>query len=256
MRKKIVVIIPARMAASRFPGKPLANIAGLPMIEHVRRRASLCTFLDGVYVATCDDEIRRVVESHGGKVIMTSPAHERCSDRVEEAASGLDADIVVNVQGDEPLILPESVQDVANPLDERDDLLCSCLIYPITDSSELGNPNIVKAILDRNHRVMYLSRASIPFFKVKESCPLYKESGVRAFEQEFLHTYAKLPPTPLERVESVDMMRVLEHGYTLQGVVTPHVTVGVDIPGDVARVEEALRKDGTQRALHERILKL
>ena len=111
--KKTIVIIPARIASPRFPGKPLANILDLPMIEHVRRRVSLCDFVNGVYVATCDEKIKEVVESYGGKVIMTAATHERCTDRVEEAASILDSDIIVNVQGDEPLILPEAVQVVA-----------------------------------------------------------------------------------------------------------------------------------------------
>lgn len=252
--KKAAVVIPARMASTRFPGKPLASIAGLPMIEHVRRRASLCEGVD-VCVATCDEEIRRVVEGFGGRVIMTADTHERCSDRVEEAAHRLDADIVVNLQGDEPLIAPEAVLAVARPLAEREGLPCACLIYPIEDRSELANPNIVKAILDQHDRVIYLSRASIPYFKVSDACPLYKESGVRAFDRRFLHQYAKLPPTPLETVESVDMLRVLEHGYVLQGVVVNDTTLGVDVPEDVSKVEAVLQQDEKQKALHERILR-
>ena len=251
--KKIVVIIPARMGSSRFPGKPLARILGLPMIEHVRRRVSLCDFVRGVYVATCDDEIREAVESFGGKVIMTADTHERGTDRVEEAASSLDSDIIVNVQGDEPLILPEAVQDVVRPLAERDDVLCSCLIYPITDPDEVNDINVVKAVLDQNNWVMYFSRSPIPHFKVNEDYPLHKESGIRAFQKGFLHQYSKLAQTPLERAESVDMLRVLEHGYKLLGVVTPYVTYGVDIPEDIARVEKLLVEDKTQRMLYERI---
>jgi len=254
LKKKIAVIIPARMASSRFPGKPLANILDLPMIEHVRRRVSLCDFVNDIYVATCDEKIREVVESYGGKVIMTAATHERCTDRVEEAARVLDSDIVVNVQGDEPLILPRAVQDVARPLAERDDALCSCLIYPITNLDDLNNINVVKAVLDRNDWVMYFSRSPIPNFKTNEDYPLHKESGIRAFQTGFLHQYSRLAPTPLERAESVDMLRVLEHGYRLLGIVTPYVTYGVDTPGDIAKVERWLIEDETQRMLYERIL--
>jgi 3-deoxy-manno-octulosonate cytidylyltransferase (CMP-KDO synthetase) len=254
--RSTVVIIPARMAATRFPGKPLAMILDLPMIEHVRRRISLCTSVDDVYVATCDSEIREVVESYGGKVIMTADTHERCSDRVEEAATHLDADIVVNVQGDEPVIFPESVDAVVKPFIMSDEVSCSTLVYPIADRDELTNPNIVKAAVNIKNQVMYLTRASIPYFKISADCPLYKESGVRAFRREFLHQYARLSPTPLETVESVDMLRVLEHGFELIAVVTPHVTLGVDVPEDIAIVEKLLREDETQRNLYERILSL
>jgi len=251
--KRVVVIIPARMGSSRFPGKPLARILGLPMIEHVRRRVSLCDFVSGVYVATCDDEIREAVESFGGEVIMTADTHERGTDRVEEAASSLDSDIIVNVQGDEPLILPEAVQDVVRPLAERDDVLCSCLIYPITNPDELNDTNVVKTVLDQDSQVMYFSRSPIPHFRVNQGYPLHKESGIRAFRKGFLHQYSKLAQTPLERAESVDMLRVLEHGYRLLGVVTTRATCGVDIPGDIARVEKLLTEDEEQRMLYERI---
>ena len=253
---KTVVIIPARMAATRFPGKPLANILNLPMIEHVRRRVVLCTSVDDVYVATCDEEIKAVVQSYGGKVIMTADTHERCSDRVEEAATHLDADIVVNVQGDEPVIFPESVDDVVKPFITNNGVLCSTLVYPINDRDELTNPNIVKAAVNNKNQVMYLTRAAIPYFKASADCPLYKESGIRAFRRDFLHQYSRLSPTPLETVESIDMLRILEHGYELIAVVTPHVTLGVDIPEDIALVEKVLREDDTQRNLYERILSL
>jgi len=251
-----VVIIPARMGSSRFPGKPLARILDLPMIEHVRRRVSLCDFIDDVYVATCDDEIREVVESYGGKVIMTASTHERATDRIEEAASGLEADIIVNAQGDEPLILPEAIQDVAAPLARRDDALCSCLIYPITNQNELQDVNIVKAVLDRNNRVMYFSRSPIPHRRTSEDYPLYKQSGIMAYQKEFLHQYSRLAPTPLEKAESVDMLRILEHGYKILGVVTPYVTAGVDIPDDIAKIEKLLAEDDRQRAFYERTLSL
>lgn len=256
LKKKTTVIIPARMASSRFPGKPLAKILGLPMIEHVRRRVSLCDFIDDVYVATCDEEIREVVESFGGKVIMTATTHERCTDRVEEAAAALNSDIIVNVQGDEPLILPELVRDVVKPLEEREDVLCSCLIYPITNPDELNDANVVKAVLDRNNWIMYFSRSPIPHFKTNENFPLYKQSGTMAFQKDFLHQYSRLAPTPLEKAESVDMLRILEHGYRILGVVKSYTSIGVDIPGDVLRVEKIITSDELQKEYYSRIINL
>ncbi len=252
-RKKVVVMIPARMGSSRFPGKPLAKILDLPMIEHVRRRVALCDIADEIYVATCDDEIRDVVESYGGKVIMTADTHERCTDRIEEAAVNLDSGIVVNVQGDEPLILPQAVQAVAQPLTEHEEELCSCLVYPINDLAELKNVNVVKTVLAQDNHIMYFSRSPIPHFKVYEGCLIYKQSGIMAFQKEFLHEFSRLSPTPLEKAESVDMLRILEHGYRIMGVITPYAIQGVDIPEDITRVERVLSEDETQRNLYERI---
>ncbi len=255
-RKKVVVIIPARMGSTRFPGKPVAKILGLPMIEHVRRRVSLCDFIDDVYVATCDEEIRELVESFDGKVIMTAATHERATDRVEEAATGLDADIIVNVQGDEPLISPELVRNVVKPLEERDDVLCSCLIYPITNPDELDDVNEVKVVLNQNNWVMYFSRSPIPHFKTNENYPLYKQSGTTAFQKGFLHQYSRLAPTPLEKAESVDMLRILEHGYRILGVVNPYACTGVDIPSDILRIERIMTDDELQQKYYSRIIHL
>ncbi len=251
---KIVVVIPARTASSRFPGKPLVDILGLPMIEHVRRRVSLCKDID-VYVATCDDEIRRVVEAHGGKVIMTSDKHLRCTDRIEEAATNLDADIVVNVQGDEPTVLPQAVIDVSTPLLKKDTFQCTCLIYPITDLSELKDGNIVKTVISQTNSILYFSRSSVPYLRENCGIQFYKQSGIMAFRKDFLHRYSGLPPTPLEIAESVDMLRILEHDYKILGIPTAQISIGVDIPADVRIVETILKEDETQNKLYEQIRK-
>ena len=255
MKRRIVAIIPARMAASRFPGKPLAKILGLPMIEHVRRRVALCNIIDDVYVATCDDEIREVVEKNNGKVIMTSKKHERCTDRVEEAARTLQADIVVNVQGDEPLIMPESIERLVEPFSTRANIQSACLIYPIANSDDMEDINTVKAVMAQDGFVLYFSRSGIPNFKrgVRGQC--FEQSGIMAYQKEFLHVYSKLSQTPLERSESVDMLRILEHGYRIYGVIENHPTVEVDIPGHVANVEAVISHDAAQKALYEKILK-
>lgn len=254
-KKKITVMIPARMGSSRFPGKPLVKIMGLPMIEHVRRRATFCDLADDVYVATCDEEVREAVASYGGKVIMTADTHVRCTDRIEEAAANLDTDIVVNVQGDEPLLMPQVIQEAVQPLLERDDVLCTCIVYP-ADISELPDVNVVKVVLDRNNWIMYFSRSPIPHFKTNENYPLYKQSGIMAFRKEFLHRYAQLTPTPLEKAESVDMLRILEHGYKLLGVVTPYAGIGVDVPDDIRKVEEFITSDEMQKGYYSRLMEL
>lgn len=252
---KIIAVIPARMSATRFFGKPLAKILDLPMIEHVRRRTKLCEILDDVYVATCDDEIKKVVELSGGKVIMTSKLHERCTDRVEEAVRNLEADIVVNVQGDEPLIAPDMIEKLVEPFEHSDDIQAACLIYPIVELVDLEDLNTVKAAIGMDNSIMYFSRSAIPNFKRGEKSNFFKQSGIMAYRKNFLHKYSKLPQTPLERAESVDMLRILEHGYRIYGVIMDNVTIEVDIPEHISKIEEAILQNKNQRAYYERILK-
>lgn len=254
--KKIIAIIPARMGSTRFPGKPLAKIFDLPMIEHVRRRIKMCKILSEVYVATCDDEIKKAVESFGGKVIMTSKSHERCTDRIEEAARSLESDIIVNVQGDEPLITPIMIEKLVEPLVLNDDIQASCLVYPIIDLSNLEDINTVKAVMDLKHSIMYFSRSGIPNFKQGKEADTFEQSGVMAYKKDFLHTYSQLAPTPLECAESVDMLRIIEHGYKIYGVIWDDATIQVDMPEHISNVEEAILKDKSQKVFYEKILKL
>ncbi len=156
--QKIAAIIPARMGSSRFPGKPLVKILGLAMIEHVRRRALRMDFIDEVIVATCDQEIQTLVESHGGRVIMTSNTHERCTDRIEEAARQLSAEIIVNIQGDEPMVAEDAIRRVIEPFENAKSLNCSCVIYPITEDLEFHSVNIVKTVLSLEKKILYFSR--------------------------------------------------------------------------------------------------
>jgi 3-deoxy-manno-octulosonate cytidylyltransferase (CMP-KDO synthetase) len=241
----IMCIIPARMASTRFPGKPLALILGLPMIEHVRRRVALCAAVSDVIVATCDDEIRQVVEKAGGRVIMTKDTHERCTDRVAEAAAALKADIVVNIQGDEPLVQPGMVEDVIGPLLKDPALPASNLVTRITDSREFADENVPKAVMNLAGDLLYISREPIPSARKADSSgyPKFKQLGIIAFRSEFLQAFARLAPTPLEQVESVDMMRAVEHGYRVRMVETQGATIGVDVRGDIARAEKALASD-------------
>ena len=255
MKKKTIVVIPARMASSRFPGKPLAGILGLPMIEHVRRRALLAEGIDEVVVATCDQEIMDAVMENGGRAVMTADTHERSTERVEEAMGSLEGDVVVVAQGDEPLLIPESLQQVSAPFQEDSSLESVSLLSPLEGEADYGNPNIVKAACDISGYILFYSRAAIPFYQKAGTCPIYRETGIRAFRRDFLHEYVNLPETPFERVESVDMLRLLEHGHRVLGVPTDYATMGVDHPEDVAIAEEAIEKDEMQRKLYERIVK-
>jgi len=250
----ITVVIPARMASSRYPGKPIVPILGLPMVEHVRRRALLSEGIDLVVVATCDRDIKDVVEAAGGRAVMTKDTHERCTDRVEEAMQHLSGDVVAMVQGDEPLLMPEAVTRVVQPLLNDPDLDVVNLLSPLESAQDYGNPNIVKAVCDLRGNVIYLTRAPVPCFREQLAVPVFRQTGIMAFRASFLPRFSALPETPLERAESVDMLRVLEHGIRIAGVVANYVTFGVDRPGDVGLIESVLRNDSTQRALFNRII--
>ena len=254
IQNMITVVIPARMASSRYPGKPLELILGLPLVEHVRRRALLAQSVDCVAVATCDESIKDAVEAYGGCAVMTRDTHERCTDRVEEAMQELSGEICVMVQGDEPLLVPEAIAQVVQPLLDDPGLEVVNLLSPLQSPDDYANPNIVKAACDRRGNVIYLTRAPIPHFKQPLSVPVYRQTGIMGFRAAFLPRFSALPETALEKAESVDMLRLLEHGIRLGGVVAGYTTLGIDRPCDVELVESVLRKDPAQRALFERIL--
>ncbi len=241
---KTLAIIPARMASSRFPGKPLASILGLTMIEHVRRRVALSPDIDEVIVATCDLEIKEEVEKYGGHAVMTADTHERCTDRIAEAAETLDADIVINVQGDEPLVRPEMFGPLLAPL-QAEDLPCTNLMVEIRTDTDFESPNVVKAVCDLSGNALYFSREPIPSVKKAggQRFKRYQQLGIIAFRKLFLHEFAELPPTPLEIIESVDMMRALEHGYPVRMVLTPSPAIGVDTPNDLERAIKLMQED-------------
>jgi 3-deoxy-manno-octulosonate cytidylyltransferase (CMP-KDO synthetase) len=256
MKKKIIAVIPARMGASRFPGKPLAKILDFPLVEHVRRRTHLSEIIDDVVVATCDLEIKQMIESYGGKAVMTANTHERCTDRVEEAMMHLEADIVVIVQGDEPLFFPEVLAHLVAPMIEDDSICCTNLLSNIYDESDLQDVDIVKASINKYQKLMFYSRSPIPHIRVRKECPMYRQTGVSAFSKRFLHQFTVLEETPLEIVESVDFLRILEHGFEIQGVIYDQLTVGVDRPDDIEKVTEILVNDPKQNEYYQRIKKL
>lgn len=242
---KIVAIIPARMASTRFPGKPLADLLGLPMIEHVRRRVALSPLISEVIVATCDHEIMEIVTHYGGKAVMTASAHERCTDRIAEAAVHINGDVVVNVQGDEPLVRPEMLEMLMVPLINNPDLTCTNLMTEISGDDEFNSSDVIKTVCDLNNNAVYFSREPIPSVRKAggQTFKRYKQLGIIAFQRDFLLRFAKMPPTPLEAVESVDMLRVIENGYKIRMVESPFRVVGVDTPKDLENVRVLLEKD-------------
>ena len=241
----IVAIIPARMGSSRFPGKPLAPILGRSMIEHVYRRTAMCQSLDEVFVATCDEEIRQAVEAFGGKVIMTSAAHQRASDRIAEAAESLAADIVVMIQGDEPMVVPEMIDAAVAPMVNDPSINCVNLAKRIETEEEYRDPNTIKVVLDRQGDALYFSREGIPTHRILEfaNIPVFKQVCIIPFRRDFLLKYAQLEPTPLEQAESVDMMRVLEHGYRVRLVETSVSSHAVDTQADLEFVQSLMEHD-------------
>ncbi len=257
MKKRIVAaVIPARMGASRFPGKPMAKILGLPMVEHVRRRAGLCKNIDEVCVATCDREIFDAVTGCGGKAVMTKDSHQRCTDRVEEASHRVKADIIVIVQGDEPLLDPRVLEMLVRPMLDDPKIQCANVLSVISHEKDLLDIDIVKTVIDTRKNVMYYSRAPIPHLRCGKTRPMYRQTGLSAFTNRFLRLYARLPQTPLEIAESVDFLRIIENRFPVLGVIYKNETVGVDRPDDIARIEAVLRTDKKQRALYERITNL
>lgn len=249
----IIGIIPARMASSRFPGKPLAKIHGIPMIGHVYLRSKMAGSLDEVYVATCDEEIKQYVESIGGKAVMTSEKHERASDRAAEALEKIEAEtgkkasVVVMIQGDEPMLYPQMIDAAAGPMKDGSVKVVN-LVGKINSVEEFEDPNEVKVVLDRNNDAIYFSREPIPSRKKGVSeVPMRKQVCIIPFTRDFLLEYNRLEPTPLEIIESVDMLRVLEHGHKVRMVPTEYETCSVDTQEDLEKVERLMEKDEVRK---------
>lgn len=249
---KVVAIIPARYHSNRFEGKPLAKILGKPMIQHVYDRAKAVTILSRVAVATDDQRIADCVRGFGGEVVMTRPDHVSGTDRLAEAAGLMDIgdqDVVVNIQGDQPLFEAEVVSQVATPLLEDPALPMSTLIYKIVRKEEINDPNHVKTVFDRQNNALYFSRSSIPFQRNPEepvAPTYYKHLGFYGYRKGFLLTFVSLPEGEWERFEKLEQLRALEFGYKIRVVLTQHDSVEVDTPQDLERVEELIRKDGVE----------
>lgn len=247
---KIIGIIPARMSSSRFPGKPMAEILGIPMIGHVYFRCKMAESLDEVYVATCDKEIYDYIESIGGKAVMTSDKHERASDRTAEAVLEIEKEhgkkmqIIVMIQGDEPMVFPEMIDSAIEPMKKDPEIKITNLLGNLKNSEEFEDPNEVKVVVDKENFALYFSREPIPSRKKGvKNVPMYKQVCIIPFERDFLMEYNKTEQTELEKIESVDMLRILENGGKIKMVPCSQDTYSVDTEEDRKKVEELMKND-------------
>ncbi len=238
------------MGSSRFPGKPMKKILGMPMIGHVYKRVKMCKTLNEVYVATCDVEIFDYINSIGGKALMTSESHERCTDRCAEAMLkienefGKKCDLMVLVQGDEPLVNPKMIDDSIAPILEDKTINVTNLVSDIKSIEEFENKNEIKVVLDKYNNALYFSREPIPTRKKGIiDVPMKKQVCIIPFKRDFLLEYNEMKPTPLEVIESIDMMRILENGGKVRMVNTEFKTKAVDTQEDLNQVSEIMKND-------------
>lgn len=241
-KQKILVVIPARYASTRFEGKPLAKILGRPMIYHVYSRAVKSRIADGVVVATDDERIRKCVDDFGGKVIMTSVRHQTGTDRIAEVAEKSDSEIIVNVQGDEPLFDPKMISQVVRPFFDNRTVNVVTLAGKISDPADFVDLMNVKIVMNTDNDVMFMSRAPIPYPKSRQNYCAYKQVGVYAFKRDYLIRFASMKQTPMEIIEGIELLRVLENGQKLKVVITEHRTYSVDTPSDLAEVNKMLER--------------
>lgn len=248
----ITAVIPARYASMRFPGKALAEIGGKPMIQHVYERTACASLVSTVIVATDDERIQHAVKAFGGNCCMTRVGHETGTDRLAEVAAGLDTDIIVNVQGDEPLIVPAMVDQAIRPLLDDSTLRMGTLKTRIKCLHDFLSPNVVKVVTDRDSNALYFSRSPLPFFRDKwqdlkdESFAsgkllCYKHVGLYVYRRDFLIEFAAMAPTFLETSEKLEQLRAVENGVRIRVVETEFESIGVDTPDDLAKARERFK---------------
>ena len=245
---RVTAVIPARYASTRFPGKPLARLGGKPMIQWVCEGAQRCPLIDRVLVATDDQRIADAVTAFGGIAVVTRADHQTGTDRIAEVAAGLPSELIVNVQGDEPLIDPAMIEAAVKPLLDNPTIPMGTLKTPLTSLEEYCNPNVVKVVTDRQGFALYFSRAPIPHPRdfVNELDTRWRELasakhvGLYVYRRDFLQRFPTLAPTPLEEQEKLEQLRALEHGYRIYVAETAHAVQGVDTPADLERVRQLL----------------
>jgi len=246
---RVVAALPARYASSRFPGKPLADMLGKPLIQHAHEAASQVPGVDRVVVATDDERIFKVVEEFGGEVVLTGSHHASGTDRLAELAERYPADVYVNIQGDEILREPAMLAPLIQNFRDDPALMVGTVCHPITDLADLANPNVVKVVLDHHQRALYFSRAEIPFRRERgepfEAGCFFRHFGVYVFRRAALRAFPDLPASPLEQIEKLEQLRFLQAGYTIKVLVTEHSAWRVDTPGDL---EQAVREMAESRA--------
>lgn len=243
---KVVCIIPSRYESSRFPGKPLADLCGKPMIQHVYERVLKAPIVSYAAVATDHAQIFAAVQKFGGNAVMTMERHKSGTDRIAEAVGGLNlaaGDIVVNIQGDQPLFEPSQIDEVVRPLRENASVCMSTLIYKIRLTEEITHPNAVKVVFDKNNFALYFSRAAIPYVRdAGQNADYFKHHGIYAYRKDFLDIFAGLPEGVLERLEALEQLRAIEYGYRIRVVETMYDSVEVDTPAELARVAQIIEE--------------
>jgi 3-deoxy-D-manno-octulosonate cytidylyltransferase len=237
---EVLAVIPARWESTRFPGKPLADLAGKPLVWHVCERAREARLVNRVVVATDDERIAAAVREFGGEAVMTSTDHASGTDRVAEAVRTLGGDIVVNLQGDEPLIPPAVIDAVVERIAGDDSIVCATAAAPVEDEAEYADPSAVKVVLDCDGRALYFSRAPIPHDRDGGFGGALEHTGIYAFRRDFLDVFTGLEPTPLEEREKLEQLRMIEHGYRIGVVVSDYRATGVDTPADLDRVRRII----------------
>lgn len=240
-----LVVIPSRYGSTRFPGKPLAMLRGKPMVQHVFERAAKAKRAAHVVVATDHPEIQSVVKGFGGNVIMTDPNARSGTDRVAEVASKRKERVVINVQGDEPMVHPEMIDQLAEFLEANREIPMASLMIALQDEAAAQSPNVVKVIVDLHGYAIYFSRLPIPYLRDTKRKPnprYYKHLGIYGYQRDFVLHFPKLEPTPLEDLESLEQLRALEHRYSIKMMETVHDSSGIDTPEDLQRLEQELIK--------------
>lgn len=248
---KVLAVIPARFGSTRFPGKPLSLIHGKSLIQHTYDNAVACPFLDRVIIATDDERIYQHAQGFNAPVVMTDPNHPNGTERIAEVISNLTErpDIVVNIQGDEPCISSELIEALVMALVDNPDVPMSTVITPLTNLDDANNPSIVKCVINQKGRALYFSRRCIPGGKSLTPTPTtsyYSHIGLYAYRTDFLFTYLHLAPTPLQLAEDLEQLKVLEHGFQIQTAIVEHLSLGVDTPEDIHKVESYLCKQNKQ----------
>lgn len=240
----VVGVIPARYGSTRLAAKALVDILGKPMIQHIYERTKAAPILDDLIVATDDERIKETVDAFGGKAVLTSKEHSSGTERLTEVVFDLDVKIIVNIQGDEPLVHPSMINDVAYALLENPKLVMATLKHQITDVNEINNPNVVKVVTDKDNFALYFSRSAIPNMtrtKEQSTINVYKHIGIYAYTKDFLLTFKGLKQSRLEVAESLEQLRALEHGYQIKVIETKHNTVGVDTEEDLRKATAILK---------------
>lgn len=236
---KVICVIPARYSSTRLPGKPLKDICGKPMIVRVYERAKLAKNVSEIVVATDDERILQAVEKNGGKAIMTRADHKTGTDRLAEVAEKFsDVDLIVNVQGDEPLIESSLIDELVAEFASDENLQMATVATELTDEAEIKNPNNVKVVFDKNNDALYFSRSQIPYPRNAGNSKVYKHIGIYAYRRNFLLEYAKMASTPLEQTESLEQLRALENGYKIRVIISDLKFIGVDTEEDLKLVNE------------------